>query len=169
MIRSRWLVWAGLAVTALTGCNHQAPDVSPRALSQASPETELAKPADSADVHTWGGYLAAQAKIHAKDVDMHPYIYVIPGGDSVAATTRRKEEIDSIHHSIGPILIPGSLLILGGPDGQQTGAFITDLSKQLKTNALKGIVVLVVSDNSQKAVVSHALQPTGAMARFVAM
>lgn len=153
----------------LTGCNHQASSASPGALPPAATVMGPTKPADSADVHTWGSYLAAQGKIHAKDVDMHPYIYVIPGGDGMAATTRRQEEADSIHHSIGPILIPGALLILGGPDGQQTGAFITDLSKQLKADALKGIVVLVVSDNSQKAAASNALKPTGAMVRFVAM
>jgi len=155
---------ACLAGTVLTGCNHQATGSSPAA-TEAGP----AKPAASADDTTWGNYLAAQGKIHAKDIGMRPYIYVIPGGDSAAANTRRQEETDSIRQAIGPILIPGALLILGGPNGQQTSAFVTHLAKPLKADALKDRTILVVGDASQESAIQSALKPTGATVRFVAM
>jgi hypothetical protein len=100
---------------------------------------------------------------------MHPYIYVIPGGDSVGANARRQNESDSVVHSIGPILMPGGMLIVGGPDATQTTAFINGISKQLKADALKGIVVLVVSDTSEQATVGAALKSSGATVRFVSM
>jgi hypothetical protein len=100
-------------------------------------------------------------------VAQRPYIYLIPSGDSIGATDRRKNEIDSISHSIGPILMPGGMLILGGPDAQQTNAFVADLSKTIKAGALKGIVVLVVSDSSPTN--SSTLKPTGAAVRLVTM
>ncbi len=61
------------------------------------------------------------------------------------------------------------MLIVGGPDGKQTTVFITNLSKQLKTDAMKGIVVMVVSDASEQVADTAALKGSGATVRFVAM
>ncbi|VBF49832.1 hypothetical protein [Burkholderia pseudomallei] len=128
-----------------------------------------AKPAVTADENTWGNYLAEQGKLHGKDVAMHPYIYVIPAGDSVAANARRQNETDSVVHSIGPILMPGGMLIVGGPDSKQTTAFLGDVAKQLKADTLKGIVVMVVSDPSEQAAVAGTLKASGATVRVVTM
>lgn len=171
MTRSGLLVCicAGIISVTLAGCNHQAQGSSTTSTSAVSSVAGPAKPAATADDNTWGNYLAEQGKIHGKDIGMHPYIYVIPAGDSVAANTRRKEESDSIRHSVGPILMPGGLLIMGGPDSPQTSGFIASLTKDMKPDTFKGIVVLVVSDAAQEAPVTDALKPTGATVRFVAM
>lgn len=128
-----------------------------------------AKPAATADENTWGNYLAEQGKLHGKDVAMRPYIYVIPAGDSVAANARRQNETDSVVHSIGPILVPGGMLIVGGPDPKQTTAFLGDVVKQLKADALKGIVVMVVSDAPEQSTVMSTLKASGATVRVVTM
>ncbi|CAJ4445731.1 Uncharacterised protein [Burkholderia pseudomallei] len=128
-----------------------------------------AKPAATADENTWGNYLAEQGKLHGKDVAIRPYIYVIPAGDSVAANTRRQNETDSVVHGIGPILTPGGMLIVGGPDPKQTTAFLADVAKQLKADTLKGIVVMAVSDASEQAAVTSTLKASGATVRFVTM
>ena len=168
MIRSGLLVCAGALAVMLAGCSH--PTSSSGATdTSASTSSGPSKPAVTADENTWGNYLSEQGKLHGKDVGMRPYIYVIPGGDSVAANDRRQNETDSVVHSIGPILMPGGMLILGGPDGKQTTAFIANLSKQLKADALKGIVVMVVSDASEQAADTAALKTSGATVRFVAM
>jgi hypothetical protein len=167
MIRSGWLVCMGAMGLALAGCHQQgaASETSNTSASASGP----AKPAATADENTWGNYLSEQGKLHGKDVGMRPYIYVIPGGDSVAASARRQNETDSVVHSIGPILMPGGMLILGGPDTKQTTVFITNVSKQLKTDAMKGIVVMVVSDASEQAADTAALKASGATVRFVTM
>ncbi|WP_308142810.1 hypothetical protein [Burkholderia pseudomallei] len=157
-----------LAITLgalLAACNHSAPTATASSTSSAS--IGPAKPATTADENTWGNYLAEQGRLHGKDVAMHPYIYVIPAGDSVAATARRQNETDSVVHSIGPILMPGGMLIVGGPDPKQTTAFLGDVAKQLKADTLKGIVVLVVSDASEQAAVSSTLKTSSATVRFV--
>jgi hypothetical protein len=168
MIRSGLLVCAGALAVMLAGCNHPASSGS-AADSSASTSSGLGKPAATADENTWGNYLSQQGKLHGKDVGMRPYIYVIPGGDSVAANDRRQNETDSIVHSIGPILMPGGMLILGGSDGKQTTTFIVNLSKQLKADAMKGIVVMVVSDASEQTADTAALKTSGATVRFVTM
>jgi hypothetical protein len=169
MTRSGLLVCMSVLGVALVGCNHPASTGSTSASTAPSTPAGPTKPADTADENTWGNYLSEQGKLHGKDVAMRPYIYVIPGGDSVAANARRQNETDSVIHGIGPILMPGGMLILGGPDAKQTTAFITDVSKQLKTDATKGIVVMVVSDSSEQTEVTRALKASGATVRFVAM
>jgi hypothetical protein len=168
MIRSVLPVCIGVLAVALAGCNHPA-STSGNSDTSASASAGPAKPAATADENTWGNYLSEQGKLHGKDVVMRPYIYVIPAGDSVGANARRQNETDSVVHSIGPILIPGGMLILGGPDPKQTTAFISGVSKQLKKDALKGIVVMVVSDASEQAADSNAFQDSGATVRFVTM
>lgn len=151
----------------LTACHSAGSASGDASVSSASSIAGPAKPSSIADENSWGNYLSDQGKVHGKDVAQRPYIYVIPSGDSVGATDRRKNEIDSITHSIGPILMPGGMLILGGPDARQTDSFVMDLSKATKPNALNGIVVMVVSDASASN--NDALKPTGATVRLIAM
>jgi hypothetical protein len=158
----------GMLSMALAGCNHPS-STSTTETSALSAPAGPTKPAVTADENTWGNFLAEEGKLHGKDVAMRPYIYVIPAGDGVAANARRQNETDSVVHSIGPILLPGGLLIVGGPDAKQTTAFIVGVSKQLKTDAMKGIVVMVVSDAPEQATVTGALKQSGATVRFVSM
>ena len=165
MRRSGFFACVGVLGIALAGCNHSSSSTTAASVTTNAP----AKPAATADQYAWGDYLAAQGKLHGKDVGMRPYIYVIPAGDSVAANSRRKEETESVVHSIGPILMPGGMLILGGPDAKQTTDFVNGLSQQVKVNALQGIVVMVVSDSSEQTAVTNALKSSGATVRFVTM
>ncbi|WP_077443681.1 hypothetical protein [Rhodanobacter sp. C05] len=155
----------------IAGCSHPTSGTSSAIVAHttASATTGPAKPIATADDTTWGNYLAEQGKLHGKDVLGHPYIYVIPGGDSIAATTRRKNEAQSIPTAIGPIVIPGSLLVLGGPDPQQTNAFVVALPKAIKAGGLTGVVVLIVSDTTQKDAITRAYASTGATLRFAVM
>lgn len=168
MTRSGLLFCMGMLSLGLVGCNHQAPATASNGSSSSAPAGPV-RPTPTADETTWGNYLAEQGKLHGKDVGMRPYIYVIPAGDSVAAEARRQNETDSVVHSIGPILMPGGMLILGGPEAKQTSNFIVGVSKQLKTDALKGIVVLVVSEADEQDAVNSALKASGANMRFVQM
>jgi hypothetical protein len=162
-------VCLGLAGLALTGCNQSAPGTGAGSKTASTTEAGPSKPANSADENTWGNYLAEQGKIHGKDVGMHPYIYVIPGGDSPAADARRKNEADSIVSGVGNIVVPGSLLIIGGPDTGSTQTFAEGIAKDIKPGSLKDVTVLIVSDAAQKDALTKALDPTGARLRVVSM
>lgn len=162
--------WMSIAVLATAGCNNPPANAPTPTEATATPAaTGPAKPAATADDNIWGNYLAAQGKAHGKDIQGHPYIYLIPGGDSTAAIARRKEEAKSIGFSVGPVVIPGSLLVLGGPDAAQTNSFAAALPATIKSHALKDVVVLIVSDATQKEALTKAYEPTDATLRFVAM
>jgi hypothetical protein len=163
-----------LAVVAVTGCSQRntgnaADSAAKPASSTSAVASGPAKPAVTADDNAWGTYLSEEGKLHGKDVQGHPYIYLIPAGDSPTTIARRTQELQSVAFSIGPIVIPGSLLVLGGPNAQQTNQFSIDVSKKIKAQALKNIVVLIVSDTTQKEAITKAFAPTEATLRFVTM
>ncbi len=164
-------ILAACLLTAMaSGCSQKNPGNAPAsAAKSASVVSGPTKPAATADDNAWGTYLSEQGKLHGKDVQGHPYIYLIPSGDSPAAIARRTQESQSIVFSIGPIVIPGSLLVLGGPNAQQTNQFTIDVAKTIKAHALKNIVVLIVSDTTQKDAITKAFAPTEATLRFVTM
>lgn len=157
------LALAVMLSALLAACNH--PTTSAASAAPGAP----AKPTANASESAWGSYLAGLGKLYGKDVSMRPYIYVIPAGNTAAAKARRENEVDSVVHGIGPLVLPGGMLIIGGPSPQQTTAFLGDVSKQLKIGSLKGIVVLVVSDASEQATIISTLKASGATVRFATM
>lgn len=159
------MLFAALALTACSGSKDQ----STTTAADGAKKATVARPAANADDNSWGIYLADQGKVHADDIGMKPFIYVIPAGEGDMATDRRKNESDSIVHGAGSVLIPGALLIIGGPDAKATDDFVQSLGKDVKADTLKNVTVLVVSDAAQKDALSKALVPTGARVRVVSM
>lgn len=159
----------GMLFIALAGCQQGTPDQGASSDSKQTKVEEPKAPPASADDNTWGEYLAAKAKIHVKDVAQRPYSYVIPPGDNEAARGRRQNEAESIAQSVGHILIPGSLLIIGGPDPEETNRFVAQLPKTVKESSMANITVLVVSDGKKDKELAKALEPTGASVRFATM
>lgn len=163
------MLFAALALTACSGSKDQGTTTAADAANAGAKKATVPRPAANADDNSWGLYLADQGKVHADDIGMKPFIYVIPAGEGDMATDRRKNETDSIVHGAGSVLIPGALLIIGGPDAKATDDFVQNLGKDVKADTLKNVTVLVVSDAAQKDTLSKALAPTGARARVVSM
>ena len=160
---------AALALTACNSSKDQATSAPGDSAAAGAKKATVARPGANADDNSWGLYLADQGKVHADDIGMKPFIYVIPAGEGDMANDRRKNESDSIVHGAGSVLIPGALLIIGGPDAKATDDFVQGLGKDVKADTLKNVTVLVVSDAAQKDALSKALAPSGARARVVSM
>lgn len=159
----------GTLFIALAGCHQGTPDQEASSGPKQAAVAEPKAPPANADDNTWGEYLAAKAKIHVKDATQRPYSYVIPPGDNDAARSRRQNEAESIAQSVGHILIPGSLLIIGGPDPEETNHFVAELPKTVKAGSMASITVLVISDGKRDQELAKALEPTGATVRFASM
>lgn len=166
MTKSGMMLWVSFICVSLAACNHPTTSLPS---TNAAHATGPVKPAATADDNAWRDYLSEQGKIYGKDVQGHPYIYLIPGGDSPVAETGRKNVAQSISFAIGPIVIPGSLLVIGGPDAKQTNQFAAALPKAIKAGALQNVVVLIVSDMGQEQPIKKAFEPTSATLRFVTM
>lgn len=166
---SAYTVWALLALSACGGSRDKAATTPTSSGGATTTKATVARPAPNADDNTWGVYLADQGKVHADDIGMKPYIYVIPASDNDIAEERRKNETESIVHGAGSVMIPGALLIIGGPDAKVTGTFVAGLGADAKADSLKGVTVLIVSDASQKDALSKTLAASGARTRVVSM
>ena len=153
----------------ISGCNKSNSDSAHKAPHSVTDETSLARPTVNAGSQAWEDYLSKQGKLHGKDVQGHPFIYMIPAGDDAAAVARRREEAQSITATVGPIVIPGSLLILGGPSAKVSNQFAMEVPSTLKANALKNVVVLIVSDKTQEETLQNLFKPTGATLRIISM
>lgn len=162
-------ITATLVLSACGGSKDNAATASATPPGPGTTKATVARPAAAADDNTWGIYLADQGKVHADDIGMKPFIYVIPAADNDIADDRRKNETDSIVHGAGSVLIPGALLIIGGPDAKVTANFVAGLGKDAKADSLKGVTVLVVSDVTQKDILSKTLAASGARTRVVSM
>lgn len=160
---------AALSLAACSSPQDGKESTAPVTGTGAAKKASVPRPAANADDNSWGLYLADQGKVHADDIGMKPFIYVIPVADNDMADERRKNEADSIVQGAGSVLIPGALLILGGPDANVTRAFVEGLGKNLKPDSLKGVTVLVVGDGSQKELLSKTLAASGARVRVASM
>lgn len=153
----------------LSACQSGSSDQAAAKVTVERAAKEPFPPAASADDNVWGEYLAAKGRIHAADVQQRPYSYIIPAGDSQAAISRRKEETESIASSIGHILIPGSLLIVGGPNADEVTRFAAELPKSIKDHEMEGITVLVIGDAKEKDMLTKAFERTGATLKVSSM
>ncbi len=160
---------AAFVLTACSSSDEQSAKNSSTSASLQKATQTVARPPATADDNTWGTYLADQGRVHAEDIGMKPFIYVIPSADSQMGDDRRKNETESIVNGAGKVIIPGALLILGGPDANVTRGFVEGLGKEVKPDTLKGVTVLVVGDASQKDLLAKTLAPAGARVRVVSM
>lgn len=150
-----------LATTAVSGCN-QPPTGS-------AGGSDPLSPALAADDNTWGSYLAEQGKIHGKDVALRPYIFLVPDGDTPEAISRRRELAKYIASTVGPVILPGSLVIIGGRSSHDTTTFTRDMAELTPKSALKGIVILIVSDGKNDEAISKSFAESQGTIRFSRM
>jgi hypothetical protein len=160
-MRPGWLLSASLALAILAGCGQHS--------TGSAAETDPPSPAVTANDNAWGSYLAEQGKIHGKETSPHPFIFLVPEGDSTEALTRRKDLARYVSSSIGPVILPGSTLIFGGRSAAETNAFAQVVGASTKKDALKGSIVLIVSDGEQKELIGKSFDASQATLRFSKM
>lgn len=160
-MRPGWLLSALMMTMLATGCS-QRPAGSPA-------ENGPPAPALTADDNAWGGYLAALGKIHGKDVSSRPYIFLVPDAENAEAAARRKELVHYVSSAIGPVILPGSMLIIGGRSPRQTNAFAREIGSMVRQDALKGSVVLIVNDGGDQDAITKSFGASQATVRFSPM
>jgi hypothetical protein len=161
------LVATTLALTgclALTACNQQSSD-QPTTVKAA----QLTKPADPNDGKAWNAYLGqiVQANMQGMTAD-RPYAYMVPAGDSDDAKAGSDRQLSAVQDIIARGVLPGNMLVFGGPDSGKTVDFVTAAFKDAKPGTFKNVIVLVIGDKADEQKIAAVLQPTGATIRFVA-
>jgi uncharacterized lipoprotein YajG len=160
-MKPRWILLVSIAITLATGCGRHSAD--------STAESDPPAPAPTADDNTWGNYLAEQGKTYGKDMPVRPYIFLVPDGDNPEAISRRKELTQYVASVIGPVILPGSMMIMGGRSPHETNAFARNMAASVPKDALKGVVVLIVSDGTDKDAISRSFTASQATIRFSSM
>jgi hypothetical protein len=151
---------------ALSACNK-----SPDADKDAAPKVaEVAKPTDTTDTKAWSQYLGQIVRKNMQGMTAdRPFPYLVPAGDDQAGTDGRARQLDNVKGTVARGVLPGNMLVFGGPNSGKTADLIVEAFKDAQQGSFKNVIVLFIGDQADQQRVAEALTPSGATYRFVAM
>jgi hypothetical protein len=168
-MRKLTLIATALALTgclALSACN-KSDDNQQQAQQQTQ---QLTKPTDPNDSKAWGAYLGQIVQANMQGMSApQPYAYMIPAGDDDATKDSRDRQLSNVQDTVARGVLPGNLLVFGGPDSGKTADLVTTAFKDAKPGSFKGVIVLFIGDKADEQRVEDVLKPTNATIRFVQM
>ena len=159
---------AAVALTAcltLSACNKQQDD------QQASQQVQQApKPTDPNDSKGWNTYLGQIVQKNMQGMTAsQPYAYMVTAGATDDAKAQNDRQLQSVQDTVARGVLPGNMLVFGGPDSGKTADLILAAFKDAKPGSFKDVIILFIGDKADEQRVTDALKPTGATFRFVAM
>ncbi|GLQ47611.1 hypothetical protein GCM10007862_26620 [Dyella lipolytica] len=167
-MRKLTLIATAFALTsclALSACNNS--DNQPQVAQQVQ---KLTKPADPNDTKAWGAYLGQIVQGNMQGMSAsQPYAYMVPAGDTDAIKDARDRQLSDVQDTVARGVLPGNMLVFGGPDSGKTADLITTAFKDAKAGSFKGVIVLFIGDKADEQRVDAVLQPTNATIRFAQM
>ena len=158
-----------VAPFALVACDKNKDSAATDAPAAAAVET-VPMPTDPNDTAAWKKYLGAVVMKNMEGVKTNrPYMYYIPAGADDKATTDRANQLENVQGVVGRGVLPGNMMAFGGPDSAVTADFVVQSFSVAAANSFKDVVVLVVSKPEDKARISEAVAPSGAIIRIADM
>lgn len=131
---------------------------------------KLTKPTNPNDTEAWQKYLAQVLGQHLQGMTAsRPFPYLIPAGASTTAKEGRQRQLDNVTGVVLRGVTPGNLLAFAGPSSTDTADLILKAFEQVPPGSMKGVIVLYIGDQADKARVAAVVKPTGAEYRFVQM
>ncbi|MGB4859876.1 MAG: hypothetical protein WBP11_11185 [Dokdonella sp.] len=127
-------------------------------------------PTDPNDTAGWKKYLGEVVMKNMEGVKSNrPYMYYVPSGEDDKAMGDRANQLENVQGVVGRGVLPGNMMAFGGPDSATTADFVVKSFEVAAANSFKDVVVLVVTKPEDKARVSEALAPSGAIIRMADM
>ncbi|GAB2566459.1 hypothetical protein ISP15_13300 [Dyella jejuensis] len=168
-MRKFTLVATALALTgclALSACNKDQQGDGQQQAKQA----QVTKPTDPNDSKAWGAYLGQIVQQNMQGMSApQPYAYMVPAGDSDDVKDARDRQLSNVQDTVARGVLPGNMLVFGGPDSGKTADLVTTAFKDAKPGSFKGVIVLFIGDKADQQRVDDVLKPTNATIRFVQM
>jgi hypothetical protein len=167
-MRKLTLIATALALTgclALSACNNNGGNQQ-----QAQQVQQVTKPSDPTDGKAWGAYLGQIVQKNMQGMTANqPFAFMVPPGDDDASNDSRDRQLSNVQDDVARGVLPGNLLAFGGPNSGKTADFVIAAFKDAKAGSFKGVIVLVIGDQTDEQRVEDALKPTGATIRYVTM
>ncbi|HEY8681962.1 MAG TPA: hypothetical protein VIM06_02225 [Rhodanobacter sp.] len=154
-----------IASLGLSACNKQ--QDGQQATQQAQQATKPTSPTDS---KAWNVYLGQIVQKNMQGMSAsQPYAYMVAAGDSDDIKAQNERQLQSVQDTVARGVLPGNMLVFGGPDSTKTADLVVAAFKDAKPGSFKDVIVLFIGDKVDEQRVTDTLKPTGATIRFVAM
>jgi major membrane immunogen (membrane-anchored lipoprotein) len=155
---------SGLALSACGKHDASQESAAPQAAQVAT------KPTDPNDGKGWNAYLGQIVTANMQGMKAsQPYAYMVKAGDSDEAKAQNDRQLQSVQDTVARGVLPGNMLVFGGPDSAKTADLMLAAFKDAKPGSFKDVIVLFIGNAADKQRVTDALTPTGATLRFVEM
>lgn len=153
------------ATLALSACGKHDSD------QQAGQQVQQAtKPTDPNDSKAWSAYLGQIVQKNMQGMTANqPYAYMVTAGNTDEAKAQNDRQLQSVQDTVARGVLPGNLLVFGGPVSATTADLVIAAFKDAKPGSFKDVIVLFIGDQADEQRVTDALKPTGATIRFVVM
>ena len=152
------------ACLTLSACNKQQDDQQVQQAQQAP------KPTDPNDSKGWNNYLGQIVQKNMQGMTAsQPYAYMVTAGATDDDKAQNDRQLQSVQDTVARGVLPGNMLVFGGPDSGKTADLVVAAFKDAKPGSFKDVIVLFIGDKADEQRVTDALKPTGATFRFVAM
>ncbi len=160
-----------VAAVLLVGCgHHEDPGTSTASTaSAAKPAVPLASPSNPDDAAAWRAFLGKAILAETHDPNVHPYAFVVPGGDSTDAVQQRHGEAMAIRGMLGHTAVPGNMLAVTGPDSSLVVEVIGEAFKDVPARGAQGLTILYVGIPAALTKVPETVKAAGAELRVRAM
>lgn len=159
-----------VAPFVLVACDKSKEAASADAPVVEAPAPAVVMPTDPNDTSGWKKYLGDVVMNNMQGVKSNrPYMYYIPAGDDDKAMNDRANQLENVQGVVGRGVLPGNMMAFGGPNSATTADFVVKSFEVAAANSFKDVVVLVVTKPEDKARVSEALAPSGAIIRTAEM
>ena len=162
MFRSAMVLCCALLLAA---CGKQ--EEAEQAAAQPAAAAPLTAPA-SGDNAAWREYLVSVAKQHMQGIRSNPYMYYLPSTEDPEFDQKYARQLEQVEGVIARTVLPGNMLAFGSPEsGRMADLVETSFSNWAEANAFKGVRVLFIGKEEDRARVEAAVQPSGAEFVFV--
>ncbi|MEO6075238.1 MAG: hypothetical protein ABIP56_00395 [Dokdonella sp.] len=159
-----------VAPFALVACDKLKDATSTNAPAVEAPAAAVVMPTDPNDSAGWKKYLGDVVMKNMEGVKSNrPYMYYVPAGEDEKAIGDRANQLENVQGVVGRGVLPGNMMAFGGPNSATTADFVVKSFEAASPNSFKDVVVLVVTKPEDKARVSEALAPSGAIIRMAEM
>jgi len=153
-----------LAAVLLAGCSRHDTSSDTSVASVAKQEA-LVPPSNPNDAVAWRAFLGKAILAETRDPKLHPYAFVVPGGDSVEAVERRQGEAMAIRGMLGHTAVPGNILALTGPDSAKVIEVIGAAFKDVPAHGAQGLTIFYVGTSSTTVKAQAIVRAAGAELR----
>ena len=153
------------ACLTLSACNKSEDDQQAYQQAQQAP-----KPTDPNDSKGWNNYLGQIVQKNMQGMTAsQPYAYMVTAGATDDDKAQNDRQLQSVQDTVARGVLPGNMLVFGGPDSGKTADLVVAAFKDAKPGSFKDVIVLFIGDKADEQRVTDALKPTGATFRFIAM